>query len=179
MHKAETLGGATYTMRSDTCAVHFIETKIAKPVSTATHSTFKNILFLRRELATTNRAFVPTNVYAFPRAKGAIGVPEIIVPDGLKIVCDQEAWDFAENRGLLRVIMSYTALASKSFQLASSPSCHFKHDPENEDEYLTIRLEVTGEIENILDAEDAFRSRVSGLMSGEELYLIRRFCVID
>ena len=179
MHKAETLGCTSFTMRSDAIALPPIGAQIAKPLLTATHSVIDNITFLWPDLATTSRAYVPTNVYAFPKAKGAIGVPEIIVPEGLKIVCDQEAWDFAESRGLLRVIMSYAALASKSFQLASSPSCHFKHDPENEDEYLTIRLEVKGKVENILDAEDAFRSRASGLMSGDELYLIRLSCVID
>jgi hypothetical protein len=179
MHNAETLGGTTYTTRSDACALPFIGAQIAKPLPTATHSVITKCTFVWRELATTSRAYVPTNVYAFPQAKGAIGVPEIIVPEGLKIDCDQEAWDFAESKDLLPVLMSYTALAAKAFQLTGLPSCQFKQDPENDDRYLSIRLEVKGEVEQVLDAEDRFRSQLIDLISGEKLYLLRLAYVID
>jgi len=101
------------------------------------------------------------------------------MPEGLKLDCDQEAWDFAESKGLLPVLMSYTALAAKAFQLAGLPSCQFKQDPENDDRYLSIRLEVKGEVEQVLDAEDRFRSQLIDLISGEKLYLIRLAYVID
>ncbi len=179
MNKAETSASTTFDTRSIDCARNLTRMQVAQAFNTETHWFIDKVVHFAYELATTNRSYIQTNVYVFPRSKGAFDVPEISMPEGLKIDCDQEAWNFAESKGLLPVLMSYTALASKSFQLASSPSCHFKHDPENEDEYLTIRLEVKGEIENILDAEDAFRSRASGLMSGEDLYLIRLTCVID
>ncbi len=179
MHKTETVRSMAYTIRSIDCAPYSRDALIAKPTFTQAHLFISNFLDIAHKPATPSRPYVPTNVYAFPETKGAIGVPEISMPEGLRIQCDQEAWNFAESKGLLRVLMSYTALASKTFQLAGSPSCHFKHDPENEDEYLTIRLEVKGALEKVLDEEDVFRSRAIDLIPGDDLYLIRLSCVID
>jgi len=130
------------------------------------------------ELPAVSLSHVPTELYLSLRSQGASGVPEISMPEGQKIDCDQEAWHFAQSKGLIRGILTYTALALKTFQTVNSPSCHFKHDPENEEVYLTIRLEVKGELESVLNAEDTFRSQAIDLISVDELYLLRLSCVI-
>ncbi len=178
MKKAEALASTTFDARSVDCFGTLTGTMLALPLSSATHS-FIDVVHSEHGLVTTNRSSIPTSVYALPRSKGAFNVPEISMPEGLKLDCDQEAWNFAKSKGLLPVLMNYTALAAKAFQIAGLPSCQFKQDPENDDIYLSIRLAVKGEIESVLDAEDVFRSRASGLLSGDELYLIRLSYVID
>jgi hypothetical protein len=179
MNKAETLASTTFDTRSIDCARIPTPILVAQPFYAETHSLINKVVHSEHELATTKRSSVPTNVYAFPRSKGAFDVPEISMPEGLKIDCDQEAWNFAESKDLLPVLMSYTALAAKAFQLTGFPSCQFKQDPENDDRYLSIRLEVKGEVEEVLDAEDRFRSQLIDLISGEKLYLLRLAYVID
>jgi hypothetical protein len=179
MKKAEALASTTFDARSVDCFGTLTGTLLALPLSSSTHSVIDKVVHSEHRLVTTNRSSIPTNVYAHPRSKGAFNVPELSMPEGLKLDCDQEAWNFAESKGLLPVLMNYTALAAKAFQIAGLPSCQFKQDPENDDIYLSIRLAVKGEIESVLNAEDVFRSWASGLLSGDELYLIRLSYVID
>ena len=179
MNRAETLARMTFDVRSVDCSSDLTRKSVAQAFIAESLSFIEKAVGPSHELAKVNRSYVPTNVYIFATQKKGPSVPEISMPEGLKIDCDQDAWNFAESRELLPVLMSYTALAAKSFQLTGLPSCQFKQDPENDDQYLSIRIEVKGEVEKVLDAEDRFRSQLIGLISGEKLYMLRLAYVID
>ena len=80
---------------------------------------------------------------------------------------------FAEMRGLLETVKQSTALAYQVFNVVGPAQCSLAEDPETREEYLILRVFVTGSMEDILSSENRLYAELVASIPSDRLYYVR------
>lgn len=94
-------------------------------------------------------------------------------PLDLAVQCKEDAWQFADRNGLVQPVITYTKLARKFFTVVGSTDCRIAKDPETNEKFLVLHMNISGSLEDILSSEDRFRSSLVRAIAPEKLYHIR------
>jgi hypothetical protein len=89
------------------------------------------------------------------------------------VLCHEQTWVFASKSGLLRAIHDYVGLLETHFRVQGIPYCRHVQDPETNDQYIYVEVDVSGTDDQILQSEDQFRRALIRRFRPDELYPLR------
>ena len=84
-----------------------------------------------------------------------------------------EVREFCERHALFGHLAKFLELVREFFTIVGEPVIEWDHDPENDDEYLVIKIQVQGSLSECVDAERYFARAWAQFAKLPEVRLIR------
>ena len=84
-----------------------------------------------------------------------------------------EVREFCERHALFGHLTKALELARECFTIVGKPVIQWKHDPENDDEYLVIEIQVQGSVSECVEADRCFGRSWTQFAKLPEVRLIR------
>jgi hypothetical protein len=85
----------------------------------------------------------------------------------------EDVREFCERHNLLGHLAKALELARRYFNIVGDPVIQWEHDPENDDEYLVLEIEVRGSVSEYVDAVSQFAGAWTQFAALPEVRLIR------
>ena len=86
-----------------------------------------------------------------------------------------EVREFCERHVLFGHLAKFLELVREFFTIVGEPVIEWDHDPENDDEYLVIKIQVQGDVSECVQAKWRFGAAWTRVANFPEIRLIRLF----
>jgi hypothetical protein len=85
----------------------------------------------------------------------------------------EEVREFCEHHALFGHLAKAMELARQCFTIVGEPVVQWEHDPDNDDEYLALEIQVRGSVSECVDALSRFAGAWTQFADLPEVRLIR------